>query len=53
MTDRWGPLVSRTHTSVTPEQRRCSGKPYLDGDEITDDDCDTNMFLSSSRIDRW
>ena len=40
-----GPLVSRTHTSATPEQRRCSSQPYLAGGEITGDDCDTNMFL--------
>ena len=52
-TDRWGSLVSRTHTSVTPEQRRCSSQPYLTGGEITGDAYDTNVFLSSSRVDRW
>ena len=48
-----GPAVSRTHTSVTLEQRRCFSQRYLTSGEITGDDCDTNMFLSSSHVDRW
>ena len=52
-TDRWGPLVNRTHTSVTPEQRRCFNQPYLASNEITGDNCDTNVFLSSNHVDRW
>ena len=44
VTDRWGPLVSRTHASATPEQRRCSGQCYIIGSEIIGDDGDTNMF---------
>ena len=48
-----GPLVSRTHTSATPEQRRCSGQAYLTDGKITGDDCDTNVFLSSSRVGLW
>jgi len=48
-----GPLVSRTHMLVTPEQRRCSDQPYLTGGDTIGDDCDTNVFLSSSRVDRW
>ena len=52
-TDRWGLLVSRTHASVIPEQRRCSGQPYLTGGEITDDDGDTNVFHSSNRVGWW
>ena len=43
-TDRWGPLVSRTHVSAIPEQRRCSGQCYLADGEITGDDSDTNVF---------
>ena len=52
-TDGWGPLVSWTHTSVTPEQRRCSGQPYLTGGEITGDDYDINVFPSSSHVGWW
>ena len=43
-TNRWGPLVSRTHTSATLEQRRCFVQLYLTGGEITGDDSDTNVF---------
>ena len=43
-TDRWGPLVSRTHASAIQKQRRCSGQPYLTSGEITGDDGDTKVF---------
>ena len=48
-TNRWGPLVSRTHMSAIPEQRRCSGQCYLTDGEITGNDSDTNMFPMISR----
>ena len=44
VTDRWGPLVSRTHTTVIQKQRRCSGQPYLTDGKITCDDGDTKVF---------
>ena len=53
MTDRWGPLVSRTHPSATLEQRRCSDQRYLVDSEITGDDGDTYVFPTSSCVDRW
>ena len=52
VTDRWGPLVSRTHPSVTPEHRRCSIQRYLTSGEIIGDDGDTYMFPTSSHVDR-
>ena len=39
-----GPLVSRTHTLVTLEQRRCSDQRYLTGGKITGNDDDTYML---------
>ena len=53
VTNRWGPLVSRTHASAIQKQRRCSGQPYLAGDEITGDDGDTIMFPTPSRVGWW
>ena len=53
VTDRWGPLVSRTHASAIQKQRRCSGQPYLAGGEITGDDDDTNVFPTTSCIGWW
>ena len=52
-TDRWGSVDSRTHTSVTREQSRCSGHLYLIGGEITSDDGDTYVLPTSSHVDRW
>ena len=49
----WDQLVSGTHWSVTPKQGRCSDQPYLIGGEITNDEGDTNVFPSSSRVDWW
>ena len=49
----WDLLVSGTHWSVTPKQGRCSGQPYLASSKITDDEGDTNVFPSSSRVDWW
>ena len=43
-TDRWGPLVSGTQMSVTPEQGRCSSQRYLTGGKITSDYDDTNVL---------
>ena len=52
-TDRWGPLVSMTHASVTPGKGRRSDQPYLTDGKITDDEGDTSMFPSSSRVGWW
>ena len=52
-TDKWGPLISRTHASVTLEQGRCFGQPYLTGGEINGDDGDTNVFPTTRRVGWW
>ena len=52
-TDRWGPLVSRTHASAIQKQRRYSGQAYVTGGEITGDDSDTNVFPTTSHVGWW
>ena len=47
-TDKWGPLVNRTHASVTPGSGRRSAQPYL-----TSDDGDTNVFPTTRRVGWW
>ena len=46
-------LTDGAYWSMIPGQgRRCS-QPYLAADKITGNEGDTNMFPSSSHVDRW
>ena len=53
VTDKWGPLVSRTHALAIQKQRRCSSQPFLAIGEITGDDGDTNVFPTPSHVGWW
>ena len=53
VTDRWGPLVSRTHAPVTRNKGSILAIQNLAGGEITSDDDDTIVFLTTSRVGWW